>query len=177
MAFCIFLLLTSAYIRAALGGSLTVIDYDRQCVIWSDDNYGCTGHSASFGLLDGDDCSDLSMITHGIRKDYSKLDVGVCGSTKDNILPIAWIDIHDNGIVKFYNQNGDEAGCTLDNGFKVGSSCIASGLPSSTSSSTSSSTPAPSTSTSSLSESSSWESSPSSTSASFSEISSCTKSG
>lgn len=57
MAFSIFLLLTSVYIRAALGGSLTVIDYDRQCVIWSDDNYGCTGHSASFGLLEGDDCS------------------------------------------------------------------------------------------------------------------------
>ncbi|OQE55234.1 hypothetical protein PENNAL_c0439G01808 [Penicillium nalgiovense] len=91
MTFSIFLLLTSVYIRAALGGSLTVIDYDRQCVIWSDDNYGCTGHSSSFGLLDGDDCSDLSMITHGIRKDYSKLDVGVCGSAKDNILPVAWI--------------------------------------------------------------------------------------
>jgi hypothetical protein len=59
MAFCISLLLTSAYIRAALGGSLTVIDHDRQCVIWSDDNYGCTGHSASFGLLDGDDCSGM----------------------------------------------------------------------------------------------------------------------
>ncbi|KAI2697362.1 hypothetical protein CBS147339_9965 [Penicillium roqueforti] len=77
MTFSIFLLLASVYIRAALGGSLTVIDYDRQCVIWSDDNYGCTGHSSSFGLLDGDDCSDLSMITHGIRKDYSKLDVGL----------------------------------------------------------------------------------------------------
>ncbi|OQE11317.1 hypothetical protein PENFLA_c072G09275 [Penicillium flavigenum] len=77
MTFSIFLLLASVYIRAALGGSLTVIDYDRQCVIWSDDNYGCTGHSSSFGLLDGDDCSDLSMITHGIRKEYSKLDVGL----------------------------------------------------------------------------------------------------
>ncbi|CAG8151961.1 unnamed protein product [Penicillium nalgiovense] len=199
MTFSIFLLLASVYIRAALGGSLTVIDYDRQCVIWSDDNYGCTGHSSSFGLLDGDDCSDLSMITHGIRKDYSKLDVGVCGSTKDNIMPVAWIDINENGMVKFYNQNGDETGCTLDNGFKVGSSCIASDL-SSPSSSAALSESAPSTSESSLSASesssssesslSAWESSsssestpsisassPSSTSASSSEISSCTNSG
>ncbi|KZN84713.1 hypothetical protein EN45_088550 [Penicillium chrysogenum] len=182
MTFSIFLLLASVYIRAALGGSLTVIDYDRQCVIWSDDNYGCTGHSSSFGLLDGDDCSDLSMITHGIRKDYSKLDVGVCGSTKDNIMPVAWIDINENGMVKFYNQNGDETGCTLDNGFKVGSSCIASDL-SSPSSSAALSESAPSISASSSSASSS-ESTPSisasslsSTSASSSEISSCTNSG
>lgn len=90
-------------------------------------------------LVHTDKTLDLSMITYGIRKDYSKLDVGVCGSTKYNILSIAWIDINDNGMVKFYNQNGDEAGCTLDNGFRVGSSCIASDLPSSTSSSTSSS--------------------------------------
>ena len=57
MVFSIFLLLVSVYIRAALGDTFTVIDYDRQCVIWSDDNHGCTGYSASFGLLDGDSCS------------------------------------------------------------------------------------------------------------------------
>ncbi|CAG8128714.1 unnamed protein product [Penicillium nalgiovense] len=195
MTFSIFLLLASVYIRAALGGSLTVIDYDRQCVIWSNDNYSCTGHSSSFSLLDRDDCSDLSMITHSIRKDYSKLDVGVCGSTKDNIMPVAWIDINENRMVKFYNQNGDETGCILDNGFKVGSSCIASDLSSPSSSaalsesapSTSASSSSASSSESSLSaseSSSSSESTPSisasslsSTSASSSEISSCTNSG
>lgn len=57
MTFSTFLLLASVYIRAALGGALKVLDYDRQCVIWSDDNHGCTGYSASFGLLDGDSCS------------------------------------------------------------------------------------------------------------------------
>lgn len=57
MALSIFLLLASFYISAALGGTLQVIDYDGQCVIWSDDNNGCTGHSASFGLLDGNSCS------------------------------------------------------------------------------------------------------------------------
>lgn len=25
--------------------------------MWSNDNYGCTGHPESFGLLDGNDCS------------------------------------------------------------------------------------------------------------------------
>lgn len=57
MALSIFLFLARVYISAALGGILQVIDYDRQCVIWSDDNHGCTGHSASFGLLDGNSCS------------------------------------------------------------------------------------------------------------------------
>ena len=57
MTFSVFLLLASAYIRAAYCGTLTVIDHDRQCVVWSDGNYGCTGHSQPFALPDGDDCS------------------------------------------------------------------------------------------------------------------------
>ncbi|KAJ6163817.1 hypothetical protein N7497_003796 [Penicillium chrysogenum] len=80
MTFSIFLLLASVHIRAAFCGTITIIDYDRQCVIWSDRNYGCTGHSEPFALLDGDDCSDLSKVTYGIRKDHSKVDVGVCGT-------------------------------------------------------------------------------------------------
>ncbi|KAJ5685100.1 hypothetical protein N7536_007719 [Penicillium majusculum] len=89
MAFTIFLLFASVYIRAALGGALKVIDYDRQRVIWSDNNHRCTGYSASFGLLDGNDCSelDLSNITHGIRKEYSKLNVDTYGS--ENGQPVA----------------------------------------------------------------------------------------
>lgn len=57
MTFSIFLLLPSVYIRAAFCGIYTVIDYDRQCMIWPDSNYGCTEHSEPFALLDGDDCS------------------------------------------------------------------------------------------------------------------------
>jgi hypothetical protein len=38
-------------------GTLEVIDHDGQCLIWSNDNYGCTGYSAAFGHLDGVDCS------------------------------------------------------------------------------------------------------------------------
>ncbi|KAJ5185842.1 hypothetical protein N7491_006288 [Penicillium cf. griseofulvum] len=48
---------------------------------------------------------------HGIRKDCFKLDVGACGNTKDNKL-VAWKEINDIGMVTFYNQNGDETGCS-----------------------------------------------------------------
>ena len=37
-------------------GALQIIDQDGQCLMWSEDNYGCTGYSASFGLLNGEDC-------------------------------------------------------------------------------------------------------------------------
>lgn len=57
MLFSIFLLFVSLYVRASLGGTLSVVDYDGQCVIWSEDNHGCTGSSAALGLRDGDDCS------------------------------------------------------------------------------------------------------------------------
>lgn len=47
---------------------LEIIDYDRQCLMWSNDNSGCTGYSELFGLLDGNDCSSrhpqLKFITH-----------------------------------------------------------------------------------------------------------------
>ena len=53
----IYLLLTGVYIRACYGGALEIIDYDTQCSVWSEDNHGCTGYSAFFAQLDGDDCS------------------------------------------------------------------------------------------------------------------------
>lgn len=61
MRFSILLLLASVYTRASFGGTLEVIDYDHQCVIWSNDNHGCTGYSAPFGQLDGDDCSGKQL--------------------------------------------------------------------------------------------------------------------
>jgi len=57
MRYLIPLYLISVYIRVSFGGVLEVIDYNGHCLIWSDDNYGCMGYSAAFGLLDGDDCS------------------------------------------------------------------------------------------------------------------------
>lgn len=57
MLFVIFTLLVGIYIRATLGGSLLVIDNEGECLIWSNNNHGCTGYSAPFSLLHGDDCS------------------------------------------------------------------------------------------------------------------------
>lgn len=61
MRFSILVLLLSVYVRTSFGGVFEIIDHSGQCLIWSDDNYGCMGYSASLGLLDGDDCS--SMLT------------------------------------------------------------------------------------------------------------------
>ncbi|KAJ6115290.1 hypothetical protein N7486_001068 [Penicillium sp. IBT 16267x] len=85
----VYLLLTSVYIRVAFGGALQVIDYDNQCVMWSQDIYGCTGYSAPFALLNGDDCSELSEDVNGTRTDFSVLSVDACGI--ENGLPAAWI--------------------------------------------------------------------------------------
>lgn len=51
------ILLASIYASASLGGTLEVIDYNGQCLVYSAGNYGCTGYSAPFGLLNGSDCS------------------------------------------------------------------------------------------------------------------------
>ncbi|KAJ5938326.1 hypothetical protein N7466_001460 [Penicillium verhagenii] len=98
-------------------GVLEVIDYNRECLIWSNGNYGCTGYSASFALLDGDDCSKLS-------EKSSALSVDVCG-TEDGS-PAAWIQVNHTGLVTFYNKNGNISTCVLNKGLKAGSWCIAS---------------------------------------------------
>ncbi|KAJ5186456.1 hypothetical protein N7449_011220 [Penicillium cf. viridicatum] len=135
MLFSIFLLFVSLYVRASLGGTLSVVDYDGQCVIWSEDNHGCTGSSAAFGLRDGDDCSDLSKVIKGVRKDFTVLNVDTCGTEDSH--PVAWIQVNNHGDVTFFNQGGKKAGCTLDRALKVGSWCSASDLTSSSVSSTS----------------------------------------
>ncbi|CAG8092162.1 unnamed protein product [Penicillium salamii] len=124
---------------------------------------------------------DISKITHGARKDYSTLNVDACSTESGR--PVAWIEVNDNRIVEFFNQNRDQTGCTLENGLKVGSSYIASKLPSAPSPLTSSalepslsvsSSLASSSSESSSSASSSSEASPSTATASSDLISSCT---
>ncbi|KAJ5642525.1 hypothetical protein N7490_006703 [Penicillium lividum] len=117
-------ILVIAYARSSFGSALEVIDYDGQCVMWSNDNYGCTGYSASFGLLDGDECSNFSEVINGTRQDKSVLNVDACGT--ENGEPAAWIQVNKTGLVTFSNQNGDESTCTLNNGFNVGSWCSAS---------------------------------------------------
>ena len=40
-----------------------MIDSDGQCLVYSIDNYGCTGYSEAFAVLDGDDCSGWSWLS------------------------------------------------------------------------------------------------------------------
>ncbi|KAJ5111899.1 hypothetical protein NUU61_001529 [Penicillium alfredii] len=117
-------ILSGVFIGASLGGSLEVIDQDRQCVIWSNDNHGCTGYSASFAELNGTDCSELNEAVNGTRKDFSALNVEACGT--ENGKDAAWIMVDLTGEVTFFNQNGDKSGCTLNHGLKAGSWCNAS---------------------------------------------------
>ncbi|KAJ5642305.1 hypothetical protein N7490_006305 [Penicillium lividum] len=98
-------------------GIFEVIDYDRQCLIWSNGNYGCTGYSASFAILDGEDCSKLT-------EQHSALSVDICG-TEDGS-PAAWIQVNHTGLVTFFNKNGNSSTCVLNEGLKAGSWCIAS---------------------------------------------------
>ncbi|KAJ5417430.1 uncharacterized protein N7487_000980 [Penicillium crustosum] len=172
MVFSIFLLFVSLYVRASLGGTLTVVDYNGQCVMWSEDNHGCTGSSAAFGLRDGDDCSDLSKVIKGVRKDFTVLNVDTCGTEDSH--PVAWIQVNNDGLVTFFNQGGKKAACKLDRGLKVGSWCNASDLLSISSSSVSSTSTSSdsSSSVSSTSTSSDSSSSVSSTSTSFDSSSS-----
>ncbi|KAJ5297287.1 uncharacterized protein N7443_008180 [Penicillium atrosanguineum] len=94
----------------ALGGSLRIINNNKQCMVWSEDNYGCTDYSTPFAQLDGKDCSDSGTM---------KLDI--CG-TKDG-QQLAWVDVDKKGTVSFLNIQGDTFTCALDNNFMVGSKC------------------------------------------------------
>jgi hypothetical protein len=68
MRFSLLVMLASAYARASFGGTLEIIDIDNQCAIWSYDNHGCTGSSAFFSQLDGDDCSSKLLPGMQIKK-------------------------------------------------------------------------------------------------------------
>ncbi|KAJ5152437.1 hypothetical protein N7492_009717, partial [Penicillium capsulatum] len=116
--------LIGVFVSTSLGGSLEVIDQGRQCVIWSNDSHGCTGYSASFAELNGTDCSELSKVVNGTRKDFSALNVEACGTK--NGKDVAWITVNLTGEVTFFNQDGEKSGCTLNHGLKAGSWCNAS---------------------------------------------------
>ncbi|KAI2741986.1 hypothetical protein DTO013F2_8649 [Penicillium roqueforti] len=103
-------------------GTLEVIDHDGKCLIWSNDNYGCTGYSASFGLLDGADCSELSEVVKGDRHELNVLNIDVCG--REDGSRAAWIQVNHTGLVTFTNKNGNEASCVLNNGLNTGSWCV-----------------------------------------------------
>ncbi|KAJ5109910.1 hypothetical protein N7532_002555 [Penicillium argentinense] len=108
MRFSVPAILVRVFIRTSFGGALQVIDEDRECKIYSNDNHGCTGYSASFGKLNGDDCSEISEVVNGTRKDSASIDVAACGT--ENGKNVAWILVNQTGEVTFFNQNGDKAG-------------------------------------------------------------------
>lgn len=56
---------------SAAHSRVEIIDIDNQCAIWSHDNHGCTGSSAFFSQLDGDDCSSKKMAGMQIIKKYT----------------------------------------------------------------------------------------------------------
>ncbi|KAI1828777.1 hypothetical protein DTO027I6_10285 [Penicillium roqueforti] len=126
-------MLASAYVRASIGGTLEIIDIDNQCAIWSYDNHGCTGSSAFFSQLDGDDCSTLDKVANSTYPGYPMGGAEVCGTANNS--SAAWVKVEKTGVVTFFNSQGDTSACRLDRGLKHGSRCTASGLGSSTKSS------------------------------------------
>jgi hypothetical protein len=68
MRLSLIVMLASVYARATLGGTLEIIEIDNKCAIWSYDNHGCTGSSAFFSQLDGDDCSSKLLPSMKIKK-------------------------------------------------------------------------------------------------------------
>lgn len=79
-----FLILASIFAGAAYCGALQVVDFDGQCVIWSSNNHGCTGHSAAFSQLDGDDCS-------GRQRNYVRCDINQKVLTNSQSLAQPWM--------------------------------------------------------------------------------------
>ncbi|CAG7997949.1 unnamed protein product [Penicillium nalgiovense] len=161
MHFFLIAILAMIHAGTSQAGTLEVIDYDGHCLIWSNANYGCTGYSASFGLLGGADCSgkplplkpktainkfiELSEVVKGNRPELNMLNVDVCG-TEDGS-PVAWIQVNHTGRVTFTNKAGNQASCVLNDGLKTGSWCVTIEKKDKTNSRSYSSTGTPSTGT------------------------------
>ncbi|KAJ5337316.1 uncharacterized protein N7506_005338, partial [Penicillium brevicompactum] len=133
MRFSLIVILASVYARASLGGTLEIIDIDNKCAIWSYDNHGCTGSSAFFSQLDGDDCSRLDKVANSTHPGYPMGGAEACGT--ENNSSAAWVKVEKTGVITFYNFQGDSSTCTLDNRLKHGSRCTTSDLIHSTKSS------------------------------------------
>ncbi|CAG7969807.1 unnamed protein product [Penicillium salamii] len=145
MRFSLIVMLASAYARVSLGGTLEIIDVDNQCAIWSYDNHGCTGSSAFFSRLDGEDCSRLDKVANSTHPGYPMRGAEACGT--ENNSSAAWVKVEKTGVITFYNFQGDSSTCTLDNRLKHGSRCTASNLIHSTKSSSTESSSTESSST------------------------------
>jgi hypothetical protein len=53
----LFPVLAVIYAKHSVAGTLSIVDVSSQCMIWSNDNHGCTGHSTPFSVPKGEDCS------------------------------------------------------------------------------------------------------------------------
>jgi hypothetical protein len=81
---------------------------------------------------------DLRVKT-GTPQGYPVSGVGACGTKRNS--SVAWIEVEHTGLVSFFNYQGDKSACTLDNGLKHGSRCIASDTVPSTKASSALTTP------------------------------------
>lgn len=57
MHLSVFALLAILYAQHSAGSTLGIVDVGDQCMIWSNGNHGCTGHSSPFALPNEEDCS------------------------------------------------------------------------------------------------------------------------
>ncbi|KAJ5971784.1 uncharacterized protein N7479_001702, partial [Penicillium vulpinum] len=102
------------------GSYLAIIednDSETNCRVWSQNNHGCTGYSATFAKLKGNDCSGFI----GAGFDDKSVKVDICGT--ENGEQVAWVTVNKNGTVSFLNRQGDTSSCMLENGLKVPSGC------------------------------------------------------
>ncbi|KAJ6019451.1 hypothetical protein N7522_001518 [Penicillium canescens] len=90
---------------------------ENNCRVWSQNNHGCTGYSATFAKLKGKDCSSFI----GAGSDDKSVKIDICGT--ENGEQVAWVTVNKNGTVAFHNREGDTSSCTLENGLKVPSGC------------------------------------------------------
>ncbi|KAJ5556616.1 hypothetical protein N7494_000531 [Penicillium frequentans] len=103
------------FISIAFGGTLQIIDYEDQCLVYSTDNFNCTGYSEPFAPLEGDSCSRYQ----GTGSEPNAVKVNLCNSHHH----IAWVEVHRSGLLHFHNDQGDEASCSIDDPLVKGKSC------------------------------------------------------
>ncbi|KAJ5385668.1 hypothetical protein N7509_008209 [Penicillium cosmopolitanum] len=123
MRLLIFPLLAVFYAKHSIAGTLSIVDVGSQCMIWSNDNHGCTGHSTPFSLPNGEDCSKLGGKTKGESQNLPMVSVEACTTAKG--LPAVWILLEKTGRITFFNKQGNISACTMSDGLKVGSMCEA----------------------------------------------------
>ncbi|KAJ5556541.1 hypothetical protein N7494_000456 [Penicillium frequentans] len=103
------------FISIAFGGTLQIIDYKDECLVYSTDNFNCTGYSEPFAPLEGNSCSRYQ----GTGSEPNAVKVNLCNSHHH----IVWVEVHRSGLLHFHNDQGDEASCSIDDPLVKGKSC------------------------------------------------------